>query len=178
MRLIVSLVFVNLLFYVNGLAQAELTPTLGGYVEWLELKVLQGTQTIELPPKAFTLGALIELAPPTVNGFIYRFSGGYGVGIGKPSLKLMRFDTSVLHVFPFSNIKIFGDIGMGLLQLESHTDQFWKTVGWIGGGLRVNPLRLFVLAFEIKILGLLQLEYSTPLPVTWIFRLEAMWGRF
>ncbi len=160
-------------------AQSELTPNLGVYVEWLELEALMGTQSIELPPKAFTVGALVELAPAQAIGFVYRFSVGRGIGIGKPALNLTRFDTSVLYILPFSNIKVFGDGGMGLLQLQSDKGEYWRNIGWLGAGLRVRPTPQLILAFEIKVLGLIQLDIpDAPLPLTWIFRLEGLWGRF
>jgi hypothetical protein len=68
---------------------------------------------------------------------------------------------------------------MGLLQLQSDKAEYWRNIGWLGAGLRVKPMPQFILAFQIKVLGLIQLDIpDAPLPLTWIFRLEALWGRF
>lgn len=176
MRLIILICFVLLAFYAYD-AQAQTTAgaVAGAYLEWLEMQAFQGTQILALPRRAATIGGFAEFG--TTPGFNFRFSAGRGIGLDGPPLTLTRYDTSVLYIFPLDNIKLFGDVGSGLLQFDSSGTQFWRAVGWAGVGLRVSAFRIFMVAFEIKRMFLIQLDNRiAPIPGTWVYRLEFLVG--
>ena len=176
MRFTIVTLFVLLAFsFCDAQAQTTAGATAGVYLEWLEMQAFQGTQSIALPSRAATIGGLAEFG--AMPGFSFRFSAGRGIGLGGPPLTLTRYDTSVLYILSLDNIKIFGDVGSGLLQFDSSGTQFWRAVGWAGIGLRASAFRIFMVAFEFKRMFLIQVDNRiAPFPGTWVYRLEFLVG--
>ncbi|MBI3660279.1 hypothetical protein HY230_07395 [Candidatus Acetothermia bacterium] len=174
MRLTV-MTFIALLTFIcwNVKAQTDAGTATGAYVEWLPMTSFQGTQPIELPPRAITIGALAEFGYMS-NGMNFRVSGGRGFGLDGPPLTLTRFDTALLFIFSVGgSVNGFGDFGTGLLQFDNGTLQFWRAIGWIGFGFRVMPFRFFMVVFELKRLAIIQLDNpKAPLPRGWVFNFE------
>jgi hypothetical protein len=142
------------------------------YLEWIPLKPFQGSQPIDLPPRAVTIGVLAEFGELGIN---FHVSAGRGIGLSGPPLNVTRFDTALLYVFSAGTVFGFFDIGTGLLQFESLGTQFWRTNAWIGFGLRVKTFDFMRVVFEAKRMALIVWEnIAGAQRGTWVVKLEVL----
>jgi hypothetical protein len=144
-------------------------------MEWMPMEAFQGTQPIELPKRALTVGFVAEFG--ALSGFNFHILMGRGFGMDGPPLTMVRFDTALVYLFALDGVRGFWEAGTGLLQFQSDSAHFWRTLGWLGFGLRARVHDLFTLVVEAKRLVLFQFDNrSAPMPRAWVVQIGFLLG--